>query len=122
MGAIAYFVTPADAIPDFIVGLGFTDDAAVLMAAISAIGRYLKPEHRARAREAASAATQARGWCPRSAEIYNRAYRARGGPGSEAPDGITRLSGGSTPSPARDQADPGERAAHSRWRGLRDDA
>jgi len=28
--ALAYFVLPTDAIPDFIAGLGFTDDAAVL--------------------------------------------------------------------------------------------
>ena len=48
--AIAYFIAPADAIPDFIVGLGFTDDAAVLMAAISAIRPYLLPEHQLRAR------------------------------------------------------------------------
>ncbi len=51
MGAIAYFVTPADVIPDFIVGLGFTDDAAVLMAALSAIRGHLKPEHRLWARD-----------------------------------------------------------------------
>ncbi len=51
MGAIAYFVTPVDVIPDFIVGLGFTDDAAVLMAALSAIRSHLKPEHRSRARD-----------------------------------------------------------------------
>ena len=50
MGAIAYFVIPADVIPDFIVGLGFTDDAAVLMAALSAIRGHLKPEHRSCAR------------------------------------------------------------------------
>jgi len=51
LGAIAYFISPADAIPDFVVGLGYTDDAAVLMAAISAIRRYLRPEHRSRARD-----------------------------------------------------------------------
>ncbi len=51
MGAIAYFITPVDVIPDFIVGLGFTDDAAVLMAALSAIRSHLKPEHRATARD-----------------------------------------------------------------------
>ena len=50
MAAVAYFVTPTDVIPDFIVGLGFTDDAAVLMAAIKAIGSNLRPEHRERAR------------------------------------------------------------------------
>ncbi len=52
MGAVAYFVAPADVIPDFIAGLGFTDDAAVLVAAIKAIGSHLRPEHRERAREA----------------------------------------------------------------------
>lgn len=52
MGAVAYFVTPADVIPDFIAGLGYTDDAAVLTAAIKAIGSNLRPEHRERAREA----------------------------------------------------------------------
>jgi len=30
VGAILYFVMPADAIPDVIAGLGFTDDAAVI--------------------------------------------------------------------------------------------
>lgn len=51
MAAIAYFVIPADVIPDFIVGLGFTDDAAVLMAALSAIRGHLTPAHRSRARD-----------------------------------------------------------------------
>ena len=50
MAAIAYFITPADVIPDFIAGLGYTDDAAVLMAAIRAVGASLKPVHRERAR------------------------------------------------------------------------
>ncbi len=52
MGAVAYFVTPADVIPDLIAGLGYTDDAAVLMAAVKAVGSNLRPEHRERAREA----------------------------------------------------------------------
>ena len=51
MGAVAYFVTPTDVIPDFIAGLGFTDDAAVLMAALKAIGSNLRPDHRDRARD-----------------------------------------------------------------------
>jgi uncharacterized membrane protein YkvA (DUF1232 family) len=37
LGSLAYFVLPLDFIPDFIFGLGFTDDVAVLMAALSAI-------------------------------------------------------------------------------------
>jgi uncharacterized membrane protein YkvA (DUF1232 family) len=55
LAALAYFVAPVDAIPDFIAGLGFTDDAAVLAMAIGAVSRHLKPEHYARAREALGA-------------------------------------------------------------------
>jgi uncharacterized membrane protein YkvA (DUF1232 family) len=50
LGAIAYFVLPIDAIPDVLAGIGFTDDAAVLAAAIGAVGRHIKDEHRAAAR------------------------------------------------------------------------
>ena len=51
MGALAYFVMPADVIPDFIAGLGYTDDAAVLIAALKAISDHLRPEHRDMARK-----------------------------------------------------------------------
>lgn len=54
MGAIAYFITPTDVIPDFIAAMGYTDDAAVLLAAIRAVGSNLKPVHRKRARQALS--------------------------------------------------------------------
>ncbi len=50
MGALAYFIVPADVIPDFIVGLGYTDDASVLAAAIAAVRANLKPGHFAAAR------------------------------------------------------------------------
>lgn len=50
LGAVAYFVLPADAVPDILAGLGFTDDASVIAAAIAAVGRHLTPEHRAEAR------------------------------------------------------------------------
>jgi len=52
MGALAYFIIPADVIPDLIVGLGYTDDASVLAAALAAVRNNLTPEHRARARGA----------------------------------------------------------------------
>ncbi len=51
MAALAYFIVPTDVIPDFIAGLGYTDDAAVLIAAIKAIRDNLRPEHRAKSRE-----------------------------------------------------------------------
>jgi uncharacterized membrane protein YkvA (DUF1232 family) len=50
-GALAYFVLPTDVVPDFLAGLGFTDDATVIAAAIAAVGRHLEPRHRAQARE-----------------------------------------------------------------------
>lgn len=52
LAALAYFVMPADMIPDFIVGFGFTDDAAVLAAAVAAIRGHIKPAHREAARAA----------------------------------------------------------------------
>ena len=52
IAALAYFVMPADAIPDVIVGLGFTDDIAVLTAAISTIRAHLTPAHRVAAKHA----------------------------------------------------------------------
>lgn len=52
IAALAYFVMPADLIPDFVVGFGFTDDVAVLTAALAAIRGHIKPAHREAAREA----------------------------------------------------------------------
>jgi uncharacterized membrane protein YkvA (DUF1232 family) len=52
LGALAYFIMPIDVIPDFIAGLGFTDDAAVLALAIRSVANHITPGHRARARAA----------------------------------------------------------------------
>jgi uncharacterized membrane protein YkvA (DUF1232 family) len=52
LAALAYFVLPTDVIPDFIAGLGYTDDAAVLMAMLSLVGRHIQPRHREAARRA----------------------------------------------------------------------
>ena len=51
-GALAYFVVPTDMIPDFITGLGFSDDASVLLMAMSAIGSHINDRHREKARAA----------------------------------------------------------------------
>lgn len=48
--ALAYFVLPTDAIPDFLVGIGFTDDAAVFAALLAVVGKNIKPHHRDAAR------------------------------------------------------------------------
>lgn len=51
-GALAYFVLPFDTVPDFVAVLGFTDDAAVLLAAVQAVRSHLRPDHYERARAA----------------------------------------------------------------------
>jgi len=52
LGALAYFILPLDLIPDFVAGIGFTDDATVLLAAIATVSAHITPEHRAKARKA----------------------------------------------------------------------
>lgn len=51
VGALAYFILPLDVVPDFILGLGFTDDLAVLLAAFNVVRTHMTDAHRARARE-----------------------------------------------------------------------
>ncbi len=46
IGALAYFVLPDDIIPDFLPVIGYTDDAAVLAAAIKLVALHITPEHR----------------------------------------------------------------------------
>ncbi|MFY0399605.1 YkvA family protein [Brevundimonas naejangsanensis] len=52
LGALAYFVMPVDAIPDVFVGIGFTDDAAVIAAVLATLGAHLKPRHHDQAAQA----------------------------------------------------------------------
>jgi uncharacterized membrane protein YkvA (DUF1232 family) len=52
IGALAYFVLPFDIIPDVLPILGYTDDAAVLAAAIRLVAQHIRPEHREAARRA----------------------------------------------------------------------
>lgn len=52
LAALAYFVLPIDTIPDFILGIGFGDDATVLMAAIAMIRSHMRDDHFDAAREA----------------------------------------------------------------------
>jgi uncharacterized membrane protein YkvA (DUF1232 family) len=46
IGALAYFVLPADIIPDILPVLGFTDDAAILATTIKLVASHIRPEHR----------------------------------------------------------------------------
>jgi uncharacterized membrane protein YkvA (DUF1232 family) len=51
--ALAYFALPVDAVPEaLLLGLGFTDDAAVILATLRTVSNYVTDEHR----------DQAEGW------------------------------------------------------------
>ncbi|QDM00277.1 DUF1232 domain-containing protein [Rhodopseudomonas palustris] len=52
LGAIAYFILPFDLAPDILPVLGFTDDAAILAAAIRMVAGNITPPHREAARVA----------------------------------------------------------------------
>lgn len=52
LAAIAYFVMPLDTLPDFLVLFGFTDDATVLLAALSLVSSHITAAHRDAARSA----------------------------------------------------------------------
>lgn len=55
LAALAYFVLPLDMVPDFLVGFGFTDDVAVLMAALNVVRSHIAPAHRLAAQRALEA-------------------------------------------------------------------
>jgi uncharacterized membrane protein YkvA (DUF1232 family) len=48
--ALAYFVLPLDAIPDWLPVIGLGDDLSVLSAALAAVSTNLTADHRAKAR------------------------------------------------------------------------
>ena len=52
LAALAYFILPFDAIPDIIAGLGFTDDATILLATIGLVRAHITDVHREAARRA----------------------------------------------------------------------
>ena len=50
LAALAYFVVPSDMVPDFIAGLGFTDDATVLFATVRMMSGHIGERHHEQAR------------------------------------------------------------------------
>jgi uncharacterized membrane protein YkvA (DUF1232 family) len=51
LAALAYLVMPVDGIPDFLPVLGFSDDAAMIAAALAAVRGAITEDHRAQARD-----------------------------------------------------------------------
>ncbi len=54
LAALAYFVLPLDGLPDFLAFVGFSDDVAVLTAALATIRAHITPAHYEAARRALS--------------------------------------------------------------------
>jgi len=51
VAALSYFVMPLDAIPDFLVGVGYTDDIAAVTAAVASLFSTITAEHQQQAEE-----------------------------------------------------------------------
>jgi uncharacterized membrane protein YkvA (DUF1232 family) len=49
--ALAYFILPTDAIPDFVLFTGYADDLGTLAAALGAVAMAITPEVKAAARQ-----------------------------------------------------------------------
>ena len=52
MGALGYFISPLDFIPDLTPILGYTDDATVIAMALATVASHIKPVHREKAKAA----------------------------------------------------------------------
>lgn len=50
-GALGYFISLIDAVPDLTPILGYTDDVAVMIAAIGALAAHITPEIKQKAKE-----------------------------------------------------------------------
>ena len=53
-GALGYFISPMDAIPDITPVVGYADDLGVLVAAVATVAAHIKKEHAKRAKQTLS--------------------------------------------------------------------
>lgn len=49
IGSLGYFISPVDAIPDVLIGIGYVDDLAVLSAAVATVGTSITDEIKTKA-------------------------------------------------------------------------
>ena len=49
--ALAYFISPVDAVPDILPVVGYSDDVAILLAALGATAAHITAEHVSKAEE-----------------------------------------------------------------------
>ncbi len=50
---LSYFILPFDSIPDFLVGIGFTDDLAVILGIVYMLTTHITDEHKQNAKQMA---------------------------------------------------------------------
>ncbi len=50
IGALGYFILPLDLIPDFLVGIGYTDDLGALGLALFQVAMYIDDDIKSKAR------------------------------------------------------------------------
>lgn len=50
-GALGYFISTIDAIPDITPVVGYSDDLGVLVAALAAVASHIKEEHKQKSKE-----------------------------------------------------------------------
>ena len=51
IGALVYFISPIDAVPDFIPVAGYADDLAIMATAVATVAAHIKSEHREKAHD-----------------------------------------------------------------------
>lgn len=51
LGALVYFINPADAVPDLVPAIGFSDDLVALTLAVATVAMNITPEVKERARQ-----------------------------------------------------------------------
>ena len=51
IGALGYFISPLDIIPDALPVAGYSDDLTVLTGALATVATHIKPEHKRLAKE-----------------------------------------------------------------------
>ena len=51
VGALGYFISPVDAVPDILPVVGYSDDLAILVGAIATVGASIKKAHKNAAKQ-----------------------------------------------------------------------
>ena len=51
VGALGYFISPIDAVPDILPVVGYSDDLAVLVGALAAVASSIKASHKKAAKD-----------------------------------------------------------------------